>query len=137
MGCFLRIVFQRVLFVWFNAPNGIQSMSADLEGLVESSLNLGIISTVGDTVALRYSVRSSVKSLKWYISDKLEYLTEMMGGDYSFEGEYPEWEYKKIHLCVPLHRMFLNPCMERHLNWKQFMPDLSAVCFTRKSRNWI
>ena len=94
-GVFSPDSFQRVLFVWFNAPNGIQSMSADLEGLVESSLNLGIISTVGDTVALRYSVRSSVKSLKWYISDKLEYLTEMMGGDYSFEGEYPEWEYKK------------------------------------------
>ena len=60
LGCFLRIVFREYYLYGVNAPNGIQSMSADLEGLVESSLNLGIISTVGDTVALRYSVRSSV-----------------------------------------------------------------------------
>ncbi len=87
--------FQRLLFVWFNAPNGIQTMSAELPGLVESSLNLGVVCTQNDEVMLRYSVRSSVKSLKWVISDKLQYLTEMMGGEYTFEGEYPEWAYKK------------------------------------------
>lgn len=87
--------FQRLLFVWFNAPNGIQSMSAELPGLVESSLNLGVVRTEDCDVVLRYSVRSSVKSLKWLINDKLQYLTEMMGGEYAFEGEYPEWEYKK------------------------------------------
>lgn len=87
--------FQRLLFMWFNAPNGIQTMSAQLPGLVESSLNLGVLHTDDSDVVLRYSVRSSVKSLKWVISDKLQYLTEMMGGEYAFEGEYPEWAYKK------------------------------------------
>lgn len=90
--------FQRLLFVWFNAPNGIQTMSAELPGLVESSLNLGVLRTEGFEVVLRYSVRSSVKSLKWIISDRLQYLTEMMGGEYEFEGEYPEWAYKKDSL---------------------------------------
>lgn len=33
--------------------------------------------------------------MKWVISDKLQYLTKMMGGEYTFEGEYPEWAYKK------------------------------------------
>lgn len=86
---------QRILFILFNAPNGIQTMSADLPGLVESSLNLGVVTTDGDTVNLRYAVRSSVKSIKMLISDKLQYMTEMMGGTYSYEGEYPAWEYKR------------------------------------------
>lgn len=86
---------QRILFVLFNAPNGIQTMSADIPGLVESSLNLGILRTDGDTVSLGYGVRSSVKSLRTLISDKLQYMTEMMGGIYNCEGEYPAWEYKK------------------------------------------
>lgn len=86
---------QKLLFVWFNAPNGIQTMSADLPGLVESSLNLGVIRTEKDSVTLRYALRSSVKSLKWHISDKLQYMTEMMGGVYTYEGDYPEWEFKK------------------------------------------
>ena len=46
----------------------------------------------------------------------------MMGGDYSFEGEYPEWEYKKDSSLRALASDVLNLCMERHLNWKQFMP---------------
>jgi len=86
---------QRILFVLFNAPNGIQTMSADLPGLVESSLNLGVVTTSEDTVNLRYAVRSSVKSLKVLMGSKLQYMTEMMGGTYSYEGDYPAWEYKK------------------------------------------
>lgn len=89
MGC-----FQRVLYVLFNAPNGVQTMSADLPGLVESSLNLGIMETTKDCVRLRYSIRSSVASIKTYISQKLCYMTEMMGGVYEEDGKYPGWAFK-------------------------------------------
>ena len=77
-----------------NAPNGVQTMSADLPGLVESSLNLGIMETVDDCVRLRYSIRSSVASIKTYISQKLCYMTEMMGGVYEEDGKYPGWAFK-------------------------------------------
>lgn len=85
---------QRVLFVLFNAPNGVQAMSADLPGLVESSLNLGVLRTEEDFIRLRYSLRSSVKSRKILLANKLQYMTEMMGGIFSYEGDYPAWEYK-------------------------------------------
>lgn len=86
---------QRILFVLFNAPNGIQTMSADLPGLVESSLNLGVVTTEDSQVNLRYAVRSSVKSLKDLMGDKLCYMTEIMGGTYTEEGDYPGWAYKR------------------------------------------
>ena len=48
-------------------PNGISTMSGDIEGLVESSSNLGIVVTNDSQVELHSAVRSSVESLKWEI----------------------------------------------------------------------
>ena len=49
-------------------PNGIQRMSADIPGLVQTSLNLGILRTQDGCVSFDYSIRSSVGSEKdWLI----------------------------------------------------------------------
>ena len=40
-------------------------------------------------------VRSSVESARDAISDKIEYLTEFLGGEYEIQGAYPAWEYRK------------------------------------------
>lgn len=45
-------------------PWGVQKMSKDMEGLVQTSLNPGILETKADTVSLVFSVRSSVASEK-------------------------------------------------------------------------
>ena len=39
---------ERILFMFVQSPNGIQTMSMELPGLVESSLNMGIVRTEGD-----------------------------------------------------------------------------------------
>lgn len=76
-------------------PNGIQRMSADIEGLVETSLNLGVVTLSREELSLRYAVRSSVGTAKEYISDKLEALVTHMGGKIRISGDYPAWEYRK------------------------------------------
>lgn len=85
---------ERVLFIIIQSPNGIQTMSMELPGLVESSLNLGVMRTEEASVCFSWAVRSSKKSLKYYISDQLEYLTEFLGGTYWYDGEYPHWSYR-------------------------------------------
>lgn len=85
---------EKIIYMLFNTPYGVQTMSADLPGLVESSLNLGIVSTGMDEVTLTWAVRSSVKSLKWLINDRLAYMTELLGGEYTWHGDYPEWAFK-------------------------------------------
>ena len=84
---------EKIIYMLFNSPYGVQTMSADLPGLVESSLNLGIVSTGMDEITMTWAVRSSVKSLKWLINDRLEYMTELLGGEYTWHGDYPEWAY--------------------------------------------
>lgn len=74
-------------------PNGVQVMSADIAGLVQTSLNLGILKTGEDAVDASFCVRSSVDSEKQMVKDRLACLTEQLGGTASFSGDYPGWAY--------------------------------------------
>ena len=76
-------------------PNGVQAMSGDIPGLVQTSLNLGILTTDADAVRLTFSVRSSVNREKFGLIDQLKALAARFGGSYSESGEYPAWEYQK------------------------------------------
>lgn len=87
--------YENLIFFLMNTPNGIQTMSPNIKGLVESSLNLGIFETHESYAKMSYSVRSSLSSYKMYLNDRLEYLTKQLGGSYSNSGDYPGWEYKK------------------------------------------
>lgn len=72
-------------------PTGVQAMSMDLPGLVETSLNMGVISLTEENLQLCFSVRSSVSSAKTAVADKVIQLTEFFGGSVSVSGEYPAW----------------------------------------------
>lgn len=78
-------------------PNGVQAMSADIPGLVETSLNLGILEFNGENAVLlaEFSVRSSVESAKHALIDKLHAITELAGGSNEVTGDYPGWAYRK------------------------------------------
>lgn len=92
------VSFEKLLFLLVHMSYGIQVMSANIEGLVESSLNVGAFQMSEDKVVCRNSVRSSMSSYKQYMSDKLSYLTNFLGGDYEVFGDYPAWEYRKESL---------------------------------------
>lgn len=86
---------RRVVCLLSCAPNGVQAMSADMEGLVETSLNLGTLRTDGDTVAAVFCVRSSVESRKAMVTERLRCLTAALGGTVSVSGDYPGWAYRR------------------------------------------
>lgn len=76
-------------------PNGVQAMSADMPGLVETSLNLGILEYAGGGLRAEFSVRSSVESAKNALIGKLFALTELAGGSNTVTGDYPGWKFRK------------------------------------------
>jgi len=78
------------------APCGVQSMSADLPELVETSLNLGVITMTDHELQLRFSLRSSVTTAKEFLSDKIAHLASYLGGTTEFAGDYPAWSYNRI-----------------------------------------
>ena len=74
-------------------PNGVQAMSMDIPGLVQTSLNIGILKCGDDELTAVCSVRSSVASQKQMVRDRLRCLTEQLGGRVDVVGDYPAWEY--------------------------------------------
>ena len=83
----------KVIGLLCSVPNGVQAMSEEMPGLVQTSLNMGI-AKLGNTMKMTFSVRSSVNSEKQELLGKLKELAAFYGADYSQMGEYPAWEYK-------------------------------------------
>lgn len=86
---------KRVLAFLTALPNGIQSMSTDVDGLVQTSLNLGILVTDRGTLRASFAVRSSVGEEKAALLSRLSDIAAAYGGTCSTYGHYPAWEYRK------------------------------------------
>ena len=77
-------------------PNGVQAMSKNIPGLVETSLNLGRLICDGDGPRAILSVRSSVEAEKTALIAKLEKIITDYDGVCETRGHYPPWEYREV-----------------------------------------
>ncbi|MFT5874640.1 MAG: dipeptidase D [Clostridium sp.] len=83
----------KALQTLFLIPNGVKNMSMAIEGLVQSSTNIGVLTTDDQNVIFDSAIRSSVLTLKKAICDETIVLAEMVGATIEFESDYPEWQY--------------------------------------------
>lgn len=84
---------EKVIQFLMLAPQGIYGREPDNAALVETSLNMGSLKVDENGMKAVYSVRSSVKEKKEYLCSLLEKLCDMLGGEYSEQGDYPAWQY--------------------------------------------
>ena len=77
-----------------SVPNGVRSWSADIPGLVQTSLNLGV-AELSEELKLTFALRSSVKQEKADLVKRLEDVAAFHGAHCDHRGDYPAWEYKK------------------------------------------
>ena len=84
---------EKVIFALRNLPGGIQRMSLDIPGLVQTSLNMGILETKLDEIVMSFAVRSSVGSEKDELVSRLNSMMRLLGGTVELMGDYPAWEY--------------------------------------------
>lgn len=89
------------------APNGIQAWSKDIDGLVQTSLNMGIVK-LGERLSVTFSVRSSVNAEKEELLEQLKTIASFYEASFTVGGEYPAWEFKKDSrlrdIMVPVYR---------------------------------
>lgn len=76
-------------------PHGVQSVSMEIKGLVESSTNFAIIDNKHDTISFMSAIRSSVISLREEIAERVQLLADVLGGTNEIAGVYPAWEHRK------------------------------------------
>lgn len=86
---------KKLITALVNLPGGIQKMSSEISGLVQTSLNLGILQTKEDAVVMSFSVRSSIGTEKDEVVSRMKCLIETLGGTVTCKGDYPAWEYRK------------------------------------------
>ena len=90
---FNRVDTERAVNLLYLIPNGINTKSTEIEGLVESSTNLGVLTTVDNKVIFDSAIRSSVPSLKEEIVLRSKTIGELLGAEFETTAGYPEWQY--------------------------------------------
>ena len=86
---------QKVISYLRTVPNGVLHMSQQMDGIVETSLNLGIMELREAEFITVTSIRSSVRSRKADVCERVTGLIRRLGGTCTIEGDYPAWEYRK------------------------------------------
>ena len=76
-------------------PQGVQAMSMDFPGLVQTSLNLGVIGMEEDGLRFTISIRSSIASQKAMLLQRVRSIVEFAGGSVEERSSYPGWQYAK------------------------------------------
>lgn len=79
-------------------PYGVQAMSFAVPGLVETSLNPGLLSMEKGNVRIGISVRSSFDSAKKALIGRLKDMAYLAGARMEVSGNYPGWAYRKNSL---------------------------------------
>ncbi len=75
-------------------PNGIETMSDSIEGLVESSNNIGVLETDDKNLVFSNAIRSSIKSIKDEMNSRIDIICKLTGAEMKLIADYPEWQYK-------------------------------------------
>lgn len=76
-------------------PNGVKGMSTNVKGLVQTSVNIGILAQKDDKLCVSSLTRSSIGSRKDEERRRFIALAEITGGSNNFSNDYPQWEYRK------------------------------------------
>lgn len=114
-------------------PDGVVAFSQKIEGLVETSLNLGVISKSGDTVITGHSLRSSVGEEKERLKTTLSAHYKKSGAKYKFHSDYPAWEYKENSRLQDVFRKCYKAQTGNELKISAIHAGLECGLFTKKS----
>lgn len=94
-SCFDEKSSDNIISLLNELPSGVISMSQNIEGLVETSLNIGVLKTNGNMVDYCFSVRSSVDSEKEKLCKRLSSIAQKYPCNFISGSDYPAWEFKE------------------------------------------
>ena len=101
-------------------PHGVQSMSMDIPGLVQTSTNMAAVHIKGDELAVLCSHRSSVESELSAICEKLEATCFLGGFDVEHKWGYPGWKPN-------LNSNILRVCVDSYQKLFGTKPEVKAI----------
>ena len=94
----------KIIFMLLCVPNGVVEMSAEINNLVETSLNLGILKTENDVLRAHFALRSNKTSALVFLEDRLKAFADLTGFSVKTFGHYPPWEFKSDSALQRIYR---------------------------------
>ncbi len=93
--CFDEISTEKAVDLLNELPSGVIAMSKEIDGLVETSLNIGVLKHSNGSVDYRFAVRSGKDGERKQLEDRLMQIAEKYSSAITFTTPYPAWEFKK------------------------------------------
>ena len=136
-----------IIMTLLSVPHGVEKMSMDIPGLVETSTNLAAVRIEGDVLKVITSQRSSVVSELHALAERVEAAFFLGSFDVEHHGEYPGWKpnldsrilkvsvesYRKLFHKEP-EVQAIHAGLECGLFLEKF-PDLDMISFGPTLRN--
>jgi len=76
-------------------PYGVIDQNYAIQGLVQTSMNVGSLEESGNKISLLNFIRISVESEKYNVADNVRIIADTYGVECEFFNDYPQWEYKQ------------------------------------------
>ncbi|WP_413110823.1 aminoacyl-histidine dipeptidase [Thaumasiovibrio sp. DFM-14] len=134
-------VHQRLLRTLHACPNGVIRMSDDFPGVVETSLNVGVINTSDGHVAILCLIRSLIDSGRLQVESRLKAVAALAGAAITFGGAYPGWKPDPNSQIMQLFRSIYDDIYGKKPNimvihaglecglFKKPYPDMDMISF--------
>jgi dipeptidase D len=95
LACLTQASTKQVIFALHMTPDGVYKMNPDIEGMVQTSLNLGTAYINGPMLTYKYLIRSNTASGKQLLVEYVRAFVRYLGGTMTTASDYPAWEYRK------------------------------------------
>jgi len=111
---------EKLILSVYACPNGVIRMSADMQNLVETSLNLAIVKSENKEAKVICLLRSSVDTAKEDLAIMVESVFKLAGADVIKEGSYPGWKPN-------MDSAILKVCKEIYQKMYGKIPEVKAI----------
>ena len=109
-----------VIYALWLSPNGVYRMSQEINGMVQTSLNLGTAYLEDDKLVYKYLIRSNTAAGKKLLLERVNAFVKHLSGNVVTMSDYPAWEYKSDSQLRKI-------CVESFTNVYGHEPEVTSI----------
>ncbi len=130
--CFDNNTKNGLLYLLKAVPDGVVKMSEEIEGLVETSLNLGILTTDNENITAHYALRSNKEAELHILTEKILMASKKAKAKSDVFGFYPPWEYNPHSSLRELYETCFNEVFNKEISIEAIHAGLECGVFANK-----
>ena len=111
---------ENVIYALGLSPDGVYRMSQEINGMVQTSLNLGIAYLDADKLVYKYLIRSNTAAGKKLLLERVNTFVKHLSGNVVTMSDYPAWEYKSDSQLRKI-------CVESFTNVYGHEPEVTSI----------